>query len=146
MKGTWQTTGGGGGGVAGPVLAVAALCVAGGYLAQHLAPGLHAGGEFLTGLAELVITVAASVTVAAIGGCVAMWAYRRRHPRKPPPWAGTLRARQLPPARRPADAPATVPPMNALPPARSGGDIHLHLHGLTTDQVAEAMRQAQEHR
>jgi len=149
MKGTWQTTsGGGGGGAALTIAAAAALCVAGGYLAQHLGPALTGAGAAAAGLAKLVLACVAAVVVLAVAAVAGVWQWRKHHPPAPPPWT----ARQLPTRRVQATTipPDSAPPMAALPPghatARSGGDVHLHLHGITDIDpaaLAEAIRQAQ---
>ncbi len=133
MKGTWQTTSGGGGAAVGTALVILGAA----YLLAKAPAALHAGGAFLGNLVRLAVITAASLATLAATATAAVVLYRRRPPRQVTP-AYRARATMLPSSHLPMPAP---PPAKALPAARQ--DVHLHFHGMTPDQVAEAIRQAQ---
>ena len=118
MRGTWQTTGGSGGS-GGLVLAVIAAVVLIGSGA--LTAIVHA-------LEVVVIVLGCTIALAAVGG-IALLVYRTRQDR-PGAVYSTRAVSQLPPEPRPQLSPPYKP---AVEPAR---EIHLHLHGLTPDQLA----------
>jgi len=124
MKGTWQTTGSGSG------AATAALVIGAAVLAASIA------GPVVAAVAELarlvVIAVAVLGGLALLGGAVSV-AYR-------------LRQRRATPARVVSVVPSTVVrPSRALPAPRPElerhPEVHLHLHGMTAEDVAAILRQ-----
>ena len=131
MKGTWQTTdSGGGGGGGGLVLAVIAAAVLIGSGAASTAAAA------ITSLLVTIAIIAGAVVVLAIAGVVALLVYRTRHDRPGQP----ITARpvyQIPPAE-PKRLEAGQP--LALEPPRN--ELHLHFHGMSAAEAAEAIRQA----
>ena len=84
--------------------------------------------------------MAGAVIGLAIAACVAYLVVRARQGRRALPVTAPP-VRQLPPAAPPRlegpERPAIEPPRN---------ELHLHFHGLSTDEAAEAIRQASERR
>lgn len=115
-SGTWQTSGGGGGGVALAVIAAVVLIGSG-------------AASAITSLLVTVLIVISSIIGLAIVGGVAWLVYRARSDRPRRPIAARPVYR-LPPEPRPRLEGSHKP---AIEPGR---EIHLHLHGLTPDQIA----------
>ena len=120
-----------GGGAGGAAVAVLALMI----LAAFAKPLLHVIGGLEHTLAELlrVLLVAAAVTIGtALVAGTALVVWKLRHARRPARYTATV----LPPRARPAP-PVTVrqhPAVTARP-----AEVHLHLHGLTPEQAADAI-------
>jgi len=135
MKGTWQTTSGGSGGTGLFILAIAALCVAGGWLAKNSGPFLNGTAHLLQALAELVL----AVVVLAAAAAITWWQYRRRHPRQPPQFT-RYRATTM----QPTQPRATLhpPTHQAIAPPSQRPEIHLHIHGnADPERIAAALQQ-----
>ena len=145
MHGTWKVTGGGGlgagggggGGFAGfavVVVAVVFACAAAVAVAKAVAPAL----------AELVLIVAivlGSLVCLAVAGLLALagvrvWRWHLNHPVRqhvpaPPPWR--------------AEVTATQPrPLDSEPPPAI--EQHVHLLGVTAEDVAEVVRRQHDER
>jgi hypothetical protein len=133
MKGTWQTDSGGSGSTGGGLLILAAAVV----IAAVAVPVIHA----LTALLEVVLVGVFSVAGLGIAGGIGYAAWRRQHPAALPLWrvdpdaaaAEAIRTRQQ--AQLPAGA-----QRQGLPPSQVHNHQHLHLHGLSPEQVAEIIR------
>jgi hypothetical protein len=126
VRGTWQTTDSGGGLV---LVVIVALVLIGSGAASAAA----------SALASLVVTIAivlGSVTVLAVLGAVAWLVYRARQDRPGTPIAARL-VSQLPSEPRPQ---LEVPHNRAIEPPRN--ELHLHFHGMSPDEAAEAIRRA----
>jgi hypothetical protein len=150
MRGTWQTTDSGGGGL---VLAVIAAVVLAGSGAATAA---------VSAIVTIAITLAAVVAV-AVAGVIGLIVYRARSEGRRR-LTGAPAAYQVPPESRPqlweSHKPAAVhfagpsrPHGGNLdqrngprfgPPAIEPPQLHLHFHGLSPAEVAEAIRQANE--
>lgn len=121
-----------GGGAGGAAVAVLALMI----LAAFAKPLLHVIGGLQHTLAELlrVLAVAAAVSVGtALVAGIGLVAWKLRRTRRP---AARYTATVLQPHHRP------VPPVTADRPRALGArpaEVHLHLHGLTPEQAAEAI-------
>ena len=122
MRGTWQTTTGGGGG-GGLVVAVVLVL---------LLFGSGAAAAITTALIAVLIALAV-VAVLAITGAAAVLIYRARRGRP----AVTYRAEAVPGPRIRHAMPDPGRPAIAAPAPR---ELHFHLHGVTEDQIAAAMR------
>jgi hypothetical protein len=125
MKGTWETTdtGLGGLGLAAAVIAAAVVAV----------PVIDA----VAAVAEVFVIAVAVLAALAIAGGAALVVYRiRRGPAPAPPWrANYNRAAPLRPAARPsAGLPAPQRPAIEQPA------VHFHFHGVTAEEIAEALR------
>jgi hypothetical protein len=120
-SGTWKTTGGGGGGLV-LVVIVAALAIGSGAVSAAVS-------ALVT-----VLIAAACITAAAVLTGIGVLIYRARQDRPGRPIAAPG-VYQLPPEPRPE-----------LPPSRRaaigpGRELHIHLHGLTPDQIAAIVTQ-----
>ena len=116
MRGTWQTTYGGGGGLVLAVVAAAVLI------------GSGAASAAMSAIVTILIVIGSVIGAAALGG-IAFLVYRARQDRTERP----ISARpvyQLPREPRPELPP---PHEAAIGPGR---ELHIHLHGLTPEQVA----------
>ena len=122
MRGTWQTTGSSGS--SGLVLAVIAAAVL---------IGSGAVSAIASALVTILIIVGV-VIVLAVAGVVALLVYRTRSERPGRPIEAPA-VYQLPPDPRPRLEDSHKP---AIEPPR---EIHLHLHGLTPDQLAAIVTQ-----
>jgi hypothetical protein len=127
MRGTWQTTSGGGG----LALAVIAALVLIGSAAA-------AAARALASLLVTITIVLGSVIALAVIAGVVLLAHRARQDRP----GRSISARpvyRLPPESRPqlegSDKPAIGP----------GREVHIHLHGLTPDQLAAIVTQRGAH-
>ncbi len=124
MRGTWQTTSGGSGGAAIAVI-VALVLIGSGALTAIM----HA-------LAVLLIAAAIAVPVTAVS-LIALAAIRTRSDRRGRP-DGPVWVSREPPGLRPR---LEVPHKPAIEPPRELGapevHHHLHLHGLTPEQIGE---------
>jgi hypothetical protein len=125
VRGTWQTTGSGSGGLV--LVVIAAVVLIGSGTAS-------AAASALTSLLVTIAIIIGSVIALAILGGIAWLVYRARSDRPGRAIAAPV-VSQLPPAGRPALEGSHNP---AIEPAR---EIHLHLHGLTPDQVAAIVTQ-----
>jgi hypothetical protein len=125
MKGTWQATDSGGG--SGGLVLIAVIVV--------VALGSGAASAAASALVTLLIIAAAVIGVAVLGG-VAVLIYRTRSERPRRPIAAPA-VSPLPPESRPqlegSHKPAIEPPRN---------ELHLHFHGMTPAEAAEAIRTA----
>jgi hypothetical protein len=108
-------------GAAVAVLALFILAGAGSTIAAALADVLR--------VLVLVASVTAGLAVAATAGVVA---WRVRHRDRRAPWTVTTL-----PARRAARM--LAPPRAQRPAIGRGGDVHLHLHGLSPADIAAAL-------
>jgi hypothetical protein len=117
-------SGGGGFGTALLVLAGAALAV------KLAAPVAEAVGELVHVLLVLVAVVAGTAGACLLGFC-AWRLYRWRQP-------GAARVTALSPGVARAAQPLSAPQRSAaaLPPADGPQEIHLHLHGVSAEDVA----------
>lgn len=123
-SGTWQTTsGGGGGGGLAVVVVIVVAAVLGGGAASAIASAL-----------EVILIVIGSLIGLAVLGGIAWLVHRTRQDRPRRPIAAPVVYR-LPPAEAPRLEAAQ--PL-ALEPPR---EIHLHLHGLTPDQITAIVTQ-----
>lgn len=121
-QGTWKTTGGSSGGAGSAALAigvaVAVVALAGPVVAA------------VASLVKALVTVLAAVlVVAAVAGAV-VWRLRSRRP-----------VRELPVRRALPQVQARVLPAQAQPAAIEN---HFHFHGMTADDVAQAIARRQE--
>lgn len=127
MKGTWQTASGGSGG--GLVLIAAVVLIGSGALTALV----HA-------LEVLLIASAVAIPVTAVS-IIALAAQRTRSERPGRP-DGPVWVSREPPGMRPR---LEVPHKQAIGPPREldAPEVHhhLHLHGLTPEQIAEIMTQ-----
>jgi hypothetical protein len=139
MRGTWQTTDFGGGGAG---LGTALLVIVGAALFVKATPVALAGAAALLHLVLIVAAVILGLAAVAVAGFVAWRLYRWRHP-------GADRATALPPGMERAAHPLTEPRRSAaaLPPRDRPREIHLHLHGVSAEDVAAilARRNGQDH-
>ena len=121
MKGTWQTTDSGGGLVLAVIIAAAVLV------------GSGAASAIASALEVLVIVAGCTIMLAVLGGITwLIWRARQASPGRP------IAARpvyQLPPNR----GPSCRHPTNR--PSSRPRELHLHLHGLTPEQIAAIVTQ-----
>jgi apolipoprotein N-acyltransferase len=127
MKGTWQTTDSGGGLTVPLAIGAAVLAVA---VAGPVAAAVTAVAQ------ALVITIAALAAVAVLAGA-ALLVYRVRQGQRSAP----LRVRLVPPVTRQAAQPLPAPQQPAI---ERPAEIHLHLHGVSADDIAAILRRPPE--
>jgi hypothetical protein len=122
MKGTWQTTSGSSG--TGAAVAVAAIVAA--AIAR---PVLAAAAE----LVRLVLITGAALAGLAAAGGAALVVYRVRHRRPGTP---------LPVHRgRPVTWQAAEPlPAPQRPAIEAPREVHIHVHGASAEDIAEALQ------
>jgi uncharacterized membrane protein YraQ (UPF0718 family) len=130
MKGTWETTEGGGSGLGMVLVIIVAAALLGPAVAAAVAELLH--------LLVLVLVAVAALGAACLAGLLAFGARRRLEDaaRAEPPNLGAVSplhtaraAHQLPQPRPAIEAPRQV---------------HIHLHGVTPEDVAELVRRHSE--
>ena len=133
LHGTWQATGGSGGGGGGLVLIV---------IAAAALIGSGAASALVT--IAIVLAAVTGLAVATVAG-VLIWRVRQERPGAP---TGARQVSQIPPETRPAlEVPhktATPEIGNAIADLRAiePPQLHLHFHGMSPAEVAEAIRQA----
>ena len=133
-----------GGGFMGPSLGAVVALILGAYVVERVArPVARAAapvGRSVAGFIDMLTYAAGGVVVLAAALATWVIVYRVRHRHDPKP---ALTVNRVP------AAPASRPPMAALPPPGSarlaGGDLHVHFHGNTTREeqaavIAEARR------
>jgi hypothetical protein len=120
-------------GSGGSGLGTAVLVVLGAALAVRLAgPAVAAVGA----LVHVLLIAAAVVLGVAAAGLVGFIAWRWHRYRNP----DAARTTALPPRMARAAKPIPPPQQRAI---ERGGELHLHLHGVTAEDVAEIMRRQQ---
>ena len=126
MRGTWQTTDGGGGG--GLVLAVIAAAVL---------IGSGAASAIASALVTIAIVIGSIIGLAILGG-IGLLVYRARQDRPGRPIAARQVYRLGPAAAPHLEGSQPL----AIQPSRN--ELHLHFHGMSPAEAAEAIRQASE--
>jgi hypothetical protein len=122
VNGTWKTTGGGSGGL---VLVLAAVILAGSGAASAAVSAL-----------VTILIITGSVIGAAVLGGIGWLVYRARQDRPGRPIAARPIV-QLPPAARPGLPEPCKPAIEA-----PRNELHLHFHGMSPAEAAEAIRRA----
>jgi hypothetical protein len=132
MRGTWSTDSSGGGSLLLPVLALIGIALAAGPAAAAVAELVHA----------LIILVIAFLGLAA-GGAVAIIAWRVHRSRAAEP---VRVIRPGPPPWRPVQRVPEARPLPQAPPRaiRRPGEIHIHLHSVSPEDVAEIIARRNE--
>jgi hypothetical protein len=124
MRGTWQTTDSGGGGLVLAVIAAAALI------------GSGAASAIASALVMILIVLGVVIVLAAAAGITWLVLRARRAAKSAPAVpVSAPPAYQLAPGIRLSQTAARPP---AIEPPR---ELHVHLHGLTPDQLAAIITQ-----
>jgi hypothetical protein len=138
MKGTWQTTEGGGGSGLGVVVLIIVAAALVGPAVAAAATAVAAAVAELVHIVLIIVAVLLGLGAAGLAALVGVrvWRWHVNHPQHrvipaPPRWRAEVQAPE--PQQVASEAPTAL-------------EQHLHLHGITAEDVAERVRRHQDGR